>query len=138
MSAAGFVSRLATPMFVKLGGGAIVALLVLVGIQSWRLSTKTEQLEDTRAAFTKFQDDVRLATEQARRRDAENVARVQREQSVITEEVSREYQADLAALRARVERLRQSPQLRSGNVGPAPVSTAGTPPGGPDAAPVDP
>ncbi len=70
-------------------------------------SAKVEtRLHQTEAAYAQFQADVRAKTALALAQDAANAARVEAAQSKATQEVSDDYQTQLAALRARYDGLR--------------------------------
>lgn len=77
------------------------------------------------------------AAELARAQDQANKARVERDQAVISQEVSHDYQERLAALRARYDALRVRGQRSEaaadpGASGDAAMPEAGPAPGGPD------
>lgn len=59
-----------------------------------------------RSAHQKTISNFETASEQARRRDAENALRVHEEQDAITKEIVDDYEAELGRARARVEQLR--------------------------------
>jgi len=93
--------------------GVFVALLLAIGVQTWRVSSLKADVESarnktaaTQAAFDVTVANYRLAAEQARATDAANVARVKTEQDTITKEIVDDYQTRLADARARAERLR--------------------------------
>ncbi len=91
-----------------LGGVAILGLvlaLVIVKIQRDAARVKTEQ---TQLAFDRTVENYRRAREAAARLDMANVARVSRDQQVITEKVSNDYEKDLLAARLRADALRLS------------------------------
>lgn len=121
-------------------GVPIAVLAILLFIRTDQRDDARSALKAERASFAAFRSDVQAATEVARRRDAENVARVQQAQSTITEEVSRDYQARIADLSSRVAALRvrnAAPDV-PGRSGTAAVPAARPAPGGVDAAAVDP
>jgi hypothetical protein len=77
-------------------------------------SAKVEtRLHQTESAYAQFQADVRSKTALAQAQDAANAARVEAAQSKATQEVSDDYQTQLAALRARYNAL----SLRAGKTG---------------------
>jgi hypothetical protein len=80
---------------------------------------------------------VRAAAEKARADDAAHARRVERDQSKVSEEVSRDYQKDLADLRRRYDALRVrlgKTQANPGGTGSAPLPCLPGAAGGPDGA----
>lgn len=109
-----------------------VGLLILaIGLQTWRLSNAREALEDERTAHAQFRSDVEKASAEARRRNAEQVLRIERDQDTITQEVSRDYQDRIAELNRRIAALRLRPSTgnqgsaRNPEAGPVPESPGG-------------
>ena len=91
-----------------LSGLVLSGLLLTLHIRTGQRNAARELAEDTQAAFDKTVADYRKAAEIARRKDVENVVRVQAEQAAITEKVSHDYQQDRVAARARADALRVS------------------------------
>lgn len=100
----------------------IALLFAALLITRSTLEKRTDRLRATEAAYAQFQADVKAKTELARLQDAQNKARVERDQVQVSQEVSSEYQAKLADLRRRYDALRlQRPAQAnsSGSRGPA-------------------
>ncbi len=81
----------------------ILGLALALFITRSTLERRTGQLEATKAAYAQFVADVKAKTELARISDAANKARVERDQIQVTQEISSDYQNDLAALRRRYD-----------------------------------
>lgn len=96
--------------------GLAAGLLITRGT----LTARTNALKAEIAAHAQTVAGYKAATEIARRKDAENVLRMKSRQDAITKEVANDYQADLAALRTRYERLRDA-QRHPGGGGSATV-----------------
>lgn len=92
--------------FVGLG---LALVLAKADARHWRKVAASEKL-----AHQLTVSNYRAAAETARRKDAENVIRVQREQAKITEDVTNDYEARLADARRRADALRL-PLAASGN-----------------------
>ena len=69
----------------------------------------------------------RAAAEKARREDAENKLRVERQRKLETERITRDYQARLADARARYERLRDQPKVGTNPRAPGAAPVPGVP-----------
>lgn len=98
-------------LMTRIFGGAIVALLLLAGLQTYRLDRMTGQRDRAVFALTKARDDatifaerVRSTAETTRANMIDAARRQERRQTEITQEVSHEYQNRLAELRARYAR----------------------------------
>lgn len=138
------ITRLATPLAARIGLGIIGLLLIFVAIQTYRVSTAQRgeeravaALKAERAAHVLFAERVRAKAEEISRRFADNARRVEADQERVSQEVSRDYQIRLAALRAEYERrLRHSPGgANPGGARPAPgVPAVPGPAGGADGA----
>jgi hypothetical protein len=96
------------PLGAKIGLGVSLLLLLALSVQTARLSAsqhhskKVEaELVETKAAYAQFVGDVKAKTAEAQRLDAEHKAAVEATQDQRTQEVSRDYQKQLDALRAR-------------------------------------
>lgn len=124
--------------------GSIALLLLACGAQQLRvgglkldLQESRQQVRDEKAAHRLTVAKVRAAAEKARADDAAHARRVERDQNIISEEVSRDYQDQLADLRRRYHALRvqlgKSP-ANPGGGGGAPVSGLPGPSGGSDGA----
>jgi hypothetical protein len=106
----------------------IVASVVLLGLFSaqwiearhWhKQSDRYERLYNAEhSAFATTVSNYRTAAEQARKADAEHKAKVEADQRAVTERTAREYEARIADVRARYERLRP----HAGTVASGPVS----------------
>ena len=121
---------------------AVVAALLLALLihdrNRWKAKTThyAELLAGERAAHSATVANYRAAAEQARREDAENVARVKSEQATINERTANDFESRIAAARARAGELRRNtasaadPRLRrTAPVPSLPASAAGTPEG---------
>ncbi|MEP9402053.1 hypothetical protein [Sphingomonas sp. VNH70] len=109
---------------------AVVAVLVLLAL----VDRRTSERDAARAETVTLRADMRVAREDARRADLANVTRVRADQDAITKEVVADYEMELSAVRARVERLRRDAAPRAGGGGSAPVPRSGSAPGGADPA----
>ncbi|HEU5482166.1 MAG TPA: hypothetical protein VFU80_03605 [Sphingomicrobium sp.] len=89
---------------------AVLALALLIHDRN-RWKAKTEDYVELLAAEGASHDataaNYRAAAEQARRQDAENLARVKAEQAAINERTENDFQSRIAAARATAERLRR-------------------------------
>ena len=127
----------------KLLGGLSIVMLLYIGVlhfqkaglkrhvASIEMQLKAEKLSHENRKLT-----YERAAEKARADDAANQVRVERQQSHISQETSREYQTKLADLRRRFERLRSGeapgdqggsgseavPRFPDGTAGPSPAS----------------
>jgi len=116
--------------------GVFVALLLAIGVQTWRVSSLKADVETardktaaTQAAFDTTVANYRAAAERARAADAANVARVKAEQDTITKEIVDDFQTRLADARARAERLRTAAAATDSSGGrdaPVPAPSAAT------------
>jgi hypothetical protein len=101
-------------MLLRFWREGIIALLVLAcGAQELRvrglksdLQEARQQVRDEKAAHKLTIANVRAAAEKARADDAAHARRVERDQNIISEEVSRDYQEQLVDLRRRYDALR--------------------------------
>ena len=110
--------------------GAIALLLIACAIQQLRVRSLRSDLEqsrhetrDERAAHRLTVGSYRAAAEAARKADAENKARVERDQDKISQEVSSDYQERIADLRKRYDALR----VRLGKTAADPGTTGTAP-----------
>jgi hypothetical protein len=118
-----------------LGGLAVVLLAALLAIRTGQRDDARAALERERLEHNLFAERVRAKAEEITRRFIEHARRVERDQNRVTQEVSREYQARLAALRADYElRLRPSPGPGPGGPGRPQVPGLPDAPGRPDGA----
>jgi uncharacterized protein YfcZ (UPF0381/DUF406 family) len=118
-----------------LGGLAVVALAALLAIRTGQRDDARAALERERLEHNLFAERVRAKAEEITRRFIEHARRVERDQNRVTQEVSREYQARLAALLADYElRLRPSPGPGPGGPGRPQVPGLPDAPGRPDGA----
>jgi hypothetical protein len=90
----------------------IAGLALLLGLQTWRLDQRSAERDAARAATERaeahhrlFAERVRAKAEEIARKALERARRVEAEQDRITREISHDYQSQIAALRARYERL---------------------------------
>ena len=113
--------------------GLIAALIVAVALLAMKVEVRTAERDSARTSFAAEQQahhqtiaNYRAASAEAQRQAADNVKRVTAEQAQITERTKNEYQARLADVDARYDRLRTQlaarADLRSSD--PAPVSLA--------------
>ncbi len=118
-----------------LGGLAVVALAALLAIRTGQRDDARTALERERLEHNLFAERVRAKAEEIRARFIELARRVERNHNHVTQEVSREYLARLAALRADYER-RLRPSDGQGAGGPGRPQVPGLPdaPGRPDGA----
>ncbi len=86
-----------------------------VSITGWiaTAETRAEERDAERAAHQASKDDYRAAQIEAARREAARLASVRAQQEEITDAIEVDYRADLAALGARAERLRQELRTRA-------------------------
>jgi hypothetical protein len=105
-----FPDRLALKLIAGIGAVLLLALLIH-DRNRWKAKTQhyAELLAGERAAHAATVANVRAATDQARRADAANAARVRSEQAVINERTRDEYESRIAAARAAAGRLRAAP-----------------------------
>lgn len=102
--------------------GAIGAAVVVALFVAWAFrvnSLRATHLEERRACeanHKQFVADVQAKTLEAQRLDAEHKATVETNQDKITKESSSDYQAQLAALRARYDALRVQPRTAQNSV----------------------
>jgi hypothetical protein len=101
-------------MLLRFWREGMVALLVLAcGAQELRvrglkfeLQESRQQTRDEKAAHRLTITNVKAAAEKARADDAAHARRVERDQTIVSEEVSRDYQDQLVDLRSRYDALR--------------------------------
>jgi hypothetical protein len=111
--------------------GVMVALVLALGLALLAKAGESRRAEKWQAraraaiaAHDLFIANVRAAAEKARADDAAHAHRVEKDQSKVSEEVSRDYQKDLADLRRRYDALRVrlgKTQANPGGAGSAPV-----------------
>ena len=99
--------RLAMKLIVAIGGALLLALLIH-DRNHWKAKTAhyAELLAAERGAHAATVAGYRAAAERARIADAANAARVKAEQAIINERTSNDFEARLAAARARADELR--------------------------------
>lgn len=123
-------------------GGLLVAALIGVGVQSWRVGSLQEtvrklqtELQDQKTFYAVFRAKIIDRTAQALVADRANVRRAVAEQARISEERTHAYRDRIAALDARVAELRRA-KGKAGNGGGAAarMPAAGNASGGADAA----
>lgn len=123
--------------------GAIGAAVVVALFVAWAFrvnSLRATHLEERRACeanHKQFVADVQAKTLEAQRLDAEHKATVETNQDKITKESSSDYQAQLAALRARYDSLRVQSKAPANGISrgsSAPVPSVPETASGPDAA----
>lgn len=116
-----------------LGAAAVAILAVLLAIRTGQRDDARAALERERLEHALFAERVRAKAEEIRARFIAYARRVERDQDRVTQEVSREYQERLAALRADYER-RLRPRPGPGAGGPGRPQVPGLPvaPGRPD------
>ena len=104
------------PLGAKIGFGLSAVLLVVIGVLWLLYGAEKRHSQKEEAAYAQFVADVKAKTELARISDAANKARVERDQIQVTQEISSDYQNDLAALRRRYdERLRLNAKANPGS-----------------------
>ena len=119
----------------KLAAGIVAALLFALLIHDrnhWKTRAEhvSELLSAEKSAHAATVANYRAAAEQARREDAQALARVKAEQAAINERTENDYESRIAAARAAAERLRQRAQAaaadpRAGRAAPVrAISTA--------------
>ena len=96
----------------RLALALIAGLILLLGLQTWRLDGRSAERDAARAAAERaearhllFAERVRAKAEEISRKALERARRVEAEQDRISQETAHEYESQLAALRARYERL---------------------------------
>jgi hypothetical protein len=116
----------------------LLGALAALGALFWLIESRNhwrDQAKATQASFDQTVLNYRTAAAQARKADADNKAKVEADQRAINESTAHEYEARIAAVRARYERL----QPRTGTVasGPraTPVSVVSNTPSGANPAP---
>ena len=121
---------------VRLLAGVFCALLLVLLIHDrhrWKAKANdlAGRLAIEQAAHAATAANIRAASEQARRADAANSARVRAEQSTISERTRHDYEERIAAARAAADGLRQSANAaaRAGNGAAAPVPSLSASPG---------
>ncbi len=118
-----------------LGAAAVALLAVLLAIRTGQRDDARAALERERLEHKLFAERVRAKAEEIRARFIDHARRVERNQNRVTQEVSREYQERLAALRADYERrLRASGGANPGGPGRPQVPGLPDAPGRPDGA----
>lgn len=105
-------------LYAMIGAGVIIALFLA---WVWRVNHLRAEykaaLTACEANHKQFVADVTAKTLEAQRLDAEHKATVETNQDKITKESSSDYQAQLAALRARYDALRVQPKASTNSVG---------------------
>jgi hypothetical protein len=98
---------------------AVLLVAQKIDARHWKKqSAQFEQLyRDTNIAFAHTVADYRAAAEQARAADAANLARVTAQQRAINERTENEFEARLADVRARAERLRRETNAAAADPG---------------------
>lgn len=113
--------------------GLIAALVVGIALLAMKVEVRTAERDTARTllaaeqqAHKQTEANYRTASAEAQRQAADNVKRVRVEQAQITERTKNEYQARLADVDARYDRVRAQLAARTdlGGSGPAPVSLA--------------
>lgn len=103
---------IATSWIYRILGGALAVAALLWLIQSrahWRDEARANEhlLQAEQAAHAATVANYSAAADQARKQDAENLARVQSEQAQINERTANDFETRIAAARADAERLRR-------------------------------
>jgi hypothetical protein len=110
-----------------LGGAlAVAALLWLVQSRDqWRDKARSNEalFEAEQAAHAATVANYRAAAEQARQRDAANLARVKSEQAQINERTADDFETRIAAARADAERLRRQAAVAPADPGAGPAAS---------------
>ncbi|MGI8705933.1 MAG: hypothetical protein ACR2JJ_09105 [Sphingomicrobium sp.] len=90
-------------------GCALMLTLLIHDRNRWKAKTAhySELLSGERAAHSATVANYRLAAEQARRQDAENLERVKAEQTAISERTAYDFTSRIAATRARADELQR-------------------------------
>ncbi|MEE4349554.1 MAG: hypothetical protein V2J26_04940 [Pacificimonas sp.] len=119
---------------------ACIAILFLrAGLAEWRdlAHAETARADSVQSAFDRTVANVRRAAAQAKADAEANVQRVKNEQILVTERIVHDFETDLAAVRARAERLRRQLAARADRGGADPAGLSGVPAaaGGADDAP---
>ena len=90
----------------------IAGLALLLALQTWRLDRRSAERDAARAATERaqaahilFAERVRAKAEEIARKALERARRVEADQDRITQEIAHDHEMQLAALRARYERL---------------------------------
>ena len=117
----------------RLALALIAGLILLLGLQTWRLDGRSAERDAARAAAERaearhilFAERVRAKAEEISRKALERARRVEAEQDRISQETAHEYESQLAALRARYDRLLRE---RAGGADPGRAGdAAGLPP----------
>lgn len=113
--------------------GLIAALAVGIALLTMKVEVRTAERDTARTGLAAEQQahkqtvvNYRTASAEAQRQAADNVQRVKAEQAQITERTRNEYQARLADVDARYDRVRAQLSARAdlGSSDPAPVSLA--------------
>ena len=116
--------------------GAVAVALLLAWV--WRIdSLRARHLKERVACeqnHAQFVADVKAKTDEARRLDAEHKATVEAQQDKVSANASKDYQTELAALRARYDKLRAAPKADSGSRGGSAVPVIPSTTSGPDVA----
>lgn len=112
------------PLILFAIGFAVMAFIRVPALQS-RIADLETAVAAEQSAHQGTVNAFLAATLQAQREAEANAARVAREQEIITDEITRNYRADLAGLRARYERLLQSDQRAP--IDPGSAGAAGVP-----------
>jgi hypothetical protein len=123
---------------------AAAGLVLLLGLQTWRLDLRSAQGDQARAALERaearhilFAERVRTKAEEIGRKALERARRAEAEQDRISQETSRDHQDRLAQLRAHYDRLLRAGADRAdpgGAGGAAGLPALPQPAGGPDGA----
>lgn len=122
-----------------LGLAIVLPLAALLGLQAHKTALAHHETATVQAQLNAAQTTIinyQQAAEKARQADLTNAQRVKAEQAAINERTSNEYEARLAAARARAASLRQQLEAaaHSGRSPDAGVSRPGTATGSPDGA----
>ena len=119
--------------------GAAALLWLVHSRDHWRDEARANDslYRTEQAAHAATVANYRAAAEQARREDAENLARVKAEQAQINERTANDFESRIAAVRASAQRLREQAGAAAadpGSGGAAPVPDVSTASGGADQA----
>jgi len=117
--------------------GLIAALVVIVALLAMKVEVRTAERDSARTGLAAEQQahqqtvaNARAATAEAQRQAAANVKRVQADQAAITERTVNDYQARLADVDARYERVRTAlaarTDLRSSDAAPVSLASEAT------------
>lgn len=106
----------------------IMAFAVALFLTRQELAVRTNELAAEKSAHGRTAANIRAASAEAARRDAENIVRVRAEQDAIKKEIVDDYEVRLADVRARAERLRSQAAANTGSAAaiPLPAASAAT------------